>query len=352
MSHNTGMDTSGLPVPDAIPLLKKLEEDLVLEVKFQPNLRQLPVTTQDDEVTIGARDRSAHVLRCLKVVYDFSSDVFFMAINLMDRFLTKMKARQKHINCISVSAFYIAAIQRVQSLDADHLVSISQCRCTADDLKRMSEVIRNKLEWAPGTQPITALTFLQLFNNMFHILAEQLSLGDIYASIVKESELILRLEMVACDGNSASLRSSEVALVLLCTYLDAAVNRLNANGDSNIPDGPSSQNGTIAPSYETLKDEFTQYALWLRKKCNISNESFCTTYGTVDAILKKYNAQEQTPYRQKLVWKLSPRTARVLRPTAKFISVLPVIAEHAPIPSPSKIRKSRKYARRHGNKRR
>lgn len=43
------MDT-GLPVPDAIPSLEKLEEDLVLdlvqEIKFQPNLHQLPITTQ------------------------------------------------------------------------------------------------------------------------------------------------------------------------------------------------------------------------------------------------------------------------------------------------------------------
>lgn len=43
------MDT-GLPVPDAIPPLEKLQEDLVLdlvqEVKFQPDLHQLPTTTQ------------------------------------------------------------------------------------------------------------------------------------------------------------------------------------------------------------------------------------------------------------------------------------------------------------------
>lgn len=43
------MDT-GLPVPDAIPPLEKLQEDLVLdlvqEVKFQPDLHQLPITTQ------------------------------------------------------------------------------------------------------------------------------------------------------------------------------------------------------------------------------------------------------------------------------------------------------------------
>lgn len=140
---------------------------------------------QNDEITIGARDGSAHVLRYLKVWYDLSSDVFFMAINLMDRFLSKMKAKPKHMACISVSAFHIATVQLAQSLDADHLVSISQCKCTGGDLKRMSEVIRNKLEWAPGTQPITTLTFLRLFNNMFHAVASQMGLGDLYASVVR-----------------------------------------------------------------------------------------------------------------------------------------------------------------------
>jgi cyclin G2 len=50
------------------------------------------VSTQDPtEITTGIRDGSAHVLRCLKVWYDLPSDVLFIAINLMDRFLTKMK---------------------------------------------------------------------------------------------------------------------------------------------------------------------------------------------------------------------------------------------------------------------
>ncbi|XP_011869040.1 PREDICTED: cyclin-G2 [Vollenhovia emeryi] len=366
MSHTTGMDTV-LPVPDAIPPLEKLQEDLVLhlvqEVKYQPDLHQLPKytlqsnATQDDEITVGARDRSAHVLRCLKVVYDLSSDVFFIAINLMDRFLTKMKARQKYMACISVSAFYMAANQRMQAIDADHLVSISQCRCTADDLRRMSGVIREKLEWAPGTEPTTALTFLRLFNNMFHAVAQQMHLGDVYTSIVKESELILRLEMVACDGNCTSLRPSEVALVVLCTYMDAAVNRLNANTDAAVSaDSPSAVGlhnaSTITPSFQILKDELMEFAVLLREKCNISEESFRFSHVTVGAILSKYNAQEQTPYKQKLIWKLSSRTAGILRPTEKFRSVLPVIAEHAPIPSPRRIRKNRKYTRRHGNKRR
>lgn len=346
------MDTSGFPVPDAIhPLLEQLQEALVLEVKYQPHL-QLPSSTLNDEITQGARDGSAHVLRCLKVWYDLPSDVFFIAINLIDRFLTKMKARPKHMACISVSSFHIAAVQMAQSLDADHLVSISQCKCTGGDLKRMSDVIRNKLEWAPGTQPVTALTFLRLFNVMFHTVASQMGLGELYASIVLESELLLRLEMIVCDGNCANLRPSEISLVLLCTYLDTAVSRLDANADatmSNPVAGPSSMTPST-PAHEMLR--LVEFAAELQKICKISDESFFSTHEAVGAILSKYNAQEQTPHRQRLIWKLSSRTARLLRPTDKFKSVLPVIAEHAPVPSPSRIRKSRKFSRRHGNKRR
>lgn len=105
-------------------------------------------------------------------------------MNLMDRFLTKMKAQPKHMPCIRVSSFYIAAVQMSQTIDMDHLVSISQYKFTRGDLKRMSDVISNKLEWAPGTTPITALTFLRLFHVMFHAAASQLGLGELYASIV------------------------------------------------------------------------------------------------------------------------------------------------------------------------
>jgi hypothetical protein len=44
-------------------------------------------------------------------------------------------------------------------------------------------------------------------------------------------------------------------------------------------------------------------------------------------ILSCYNGQQKTPYKQRLVWKLSSRTMRVLRPTDKLTSYLPTIEE-------------------------
>lgn len=82
---------------------------------------------QNGEVTVGARDGAAHVLRCLKVWYDLPSDVLFVATNLVDRFLTKMRVRPKHMACISVGSFLLAVRQlKLNINDTDDLVSISQ----------------------------------------------------------------------------------------------------------------------------------------------------------------------------------------------------------------------------------
>lgn len=79
------------------------------------------------EITIGTRDGAAHVLRCLKVWYDLPNDVLFTAINLVDRFLTKMKVRPKHMACISVGSLHLAIKQLgLLPIDTDDLVAISQ----------------------------------------------------------------------------------------------------------------------------------------------------------------------------------------------------------------------------------
>lgn len=86
------------------------------------------------------------------------------------------------------------------------------------------------------------------------------------------SELILILEMVACDGSCASLRPSVVALVLLCTYLDTAVNRLNANANGNasvLTNGPSTRDTATVPLHQVLRDKFALFTKWLQNECNV-----------------------------------------------------------------------------------
>merc|ERR1711915_1120887 len=66
----------------------------------------------------------------------------------------------------------------------------------------------------------------------------------------------------------------------------------------------------------------------MQRLCRIPDSSFFHSHKTVAIILSQYNGQSKMPYKQRLVWKLSSRTLRVLRPTDKLTSYLPTIEEH------------------------
>lgn len=292
-------------------MMAKLSELLALEPKYQPNL-YLPQQSINGEITIGTRDGAAHVLRCLKVWYELPNDVLFAAINLVDRFLTKMKVRPKHMACISVSSFHLAVQQlSMPIIDTEDLVAISQCRCTSRDLVRMADIVANKLGVQMNLAPVTALSFIRLFYYIFENAANALGLSDIFKSAISLADLEMRLEILACDASCASIRPSELALVMIFTQMDVYV---SANKD----------NGLVHQQIHDLVD----YAIQLQKFCRIPDSSFLYSNSIVTKILSLYNGQHKMPYKQRLVWKLSSRTMRVLRPTDKLTSYLPTIAEH------------------------
>lgn len=289
-------------------LFAKLHEALSLEAKFQPSL-YLPEESQDGEVTIGTRDGAAHVLRCLKVWYDLPTDVLFAAINLVDRFLTKMKVKPKHIACISVGSLHLSTQQLgLPPLNTDDLVAISQCRRTSGDVERMANIIANKLGISPNSTPITALSFIRLFYNIFKTVANELCLSEFFNKSISLQDLEMRLEVLSCDASCANIRASELALVLICTQMDAHIN--NFQGSDQCVLG------------------LVDYAIEMQKLCRIPDSSFFHSHSTVVKILQHYNGQNKLPYKQRLVWKLSSRTMRQLRPTDRLTSTLPTIEEH------------------------
>lgn len=302
------------PQPQALSfeqMMSKLSELLALEPKYQPNL-YLPQQSCNGEITIGTRDGAAHVLRCLKVWYELPNDVLFAAINLVDRFLTKMKVRPKHMACISVSSFHLAVQQlNLPQIDTEDLVAISQCRCTSRDLVRMADIVANKLGVQMNSAPVTALSFIRLFYYIFENAANALGLTDIFSSAISLADLEMRLEILACDASCASIRPSELALVMIFTQMDAHVSANKENG-----------------LYNQQIHDLVDYAIQLQKFCRIPDSSFFYSHSIVAKILSQYNGQHKMPYKQRLVWKLSSRTMKVLRPTDKLTSYLPTIAEH------------------------
>ncbi|XP_040569883.1 cyclin G [Lepeophtheirus salmonis] len=299
------------------PYLKRLDHALQLEVKYKGGIQPSCSSNCSGTITCGMRDGSSHVLRCLKVWYDLPSDIFFNAICSIDRFLSKMKAQPKHLSCIAVSAFHLACRQYMQ-LHQPHkvitipepsdLVSISQSRCSPSDLLRMQAILSNKLELNPVAgpeQPITSLEFLRLMVSVCRAATFKLGLQDklqIPDSI--PDNLLHQLEILACDSVTLQFRPSEVALALLASEFQSRTDV----SDRHI----STLMGFIAE---------------LQKYCNISSGNFVNCLNVVMELLNKYNGEGTVTHRQRLVWKLSNRTLRHLRPTDKLRPTLPTIKE-------------------------
>uniref|UniRef100_A0A1A9Z870 Cyclin-like domain-containing protein n=1 Tax=Glossina pallidipes TaxID=7398 RepID=A0A1A9Z870_GLOPL len=249
------------------------------------------------EVTAGGRDGSAYVLRCLKIWYELPSDVLFSAMSLVDRFLDRMAVKPKHMACMSVASFHLAIKQlNLKLIPAEDLVTISQCGCTAGDLERMAGVIASKLGVQMGHVPITSVSYLRIYYALFHHLAKEIGgqFYEFYQQLIKLEELENRLEILLCDVKTTVITPSTLALVLICLHLDFHIKESYTRGSPE------------------LKHVF-DYILFLQH--------------IVSGILSHYNGQNKQPYKQRLVWKLSSRTLRVLRPTNRFTSDLPTIQE-------------------------
>lgn len=75
----------------------------------------------------------------------------------------------------------------------------------------------------------------------------------------------------------------------------------------------------------------------------VADDSFSKCQKVVAELMDQYENQRHSPHRQRLVWKLSNRTLRQLRPTDKFTTRLPTIVEmqgpsHPPIIRPRYVR--------------
>ncbi|XP_017036873.1 cyclin G [Drosophila kikkawai] len=290
-------------------LYETLKEYDALQDKFHTVLL-LPKDSRR-EVTAGGRDGSAYVLRCLKMWYELPSDVLFSAMSLVDRFLDRMAVKPKHMACMSVASFHLAIKQLdLKPIPAEDLVTISQCGCTAGDLERMAGVIANKLGVQMGHAPITSVSYLRIYYALFRNLAKEIG-GDFfkfYQQLIKLEELENRLEILLCDVKTTVITPSTLALVLICLHLDFHIKESYTRGSPE------------------LKHVF-EYILFLQQYMRIPDRVFTCGFSIVSGILSHYNGQNKAPYKQRLVWKLSSRTLRVLRPINRFSSDLPTIEE-------------------------
>jgi len=279
-----------------------------------------PAAPPHQGISPGMRDGSAHVLRCLKVWFELPTDVFHAATSNIDTFLAKMKAQPKHLSCIAVAAFHLACSQYKAEYglcavpDPQTLVSISQSRCSASDLIRMEGILASKLamETSEPALPVTCLSFIRAMWEICRAASDRLEINPALPTIPQH--VLHQLEILVCDSSTMKVRPSELSLALLCTEFQ------------RITGSEKSASTSVA-----LMGFITE----LQKYCGIASADFINTHNLVLGILDKYNGDSQVPHRQRLVWKLSNRTLKHLRPTDKLRPTLPRISEEAsdrPVP--------------------
>jgi cyclin G2 len=290
------------------PLLGRLDKLLADEGDV---VGRGPEAPPHQGISPGLRDGSAHVLRCLKVWFELPTDVFHAATANIDSFLAKMKAQPKHLSCIAVAAFHLACTQYKQEFgcsvpDPQTLVYISQSRCSASDLVRMEAILANKLsDQSIPPLPVTCVSFIRAMWEISRAASQQLSIPHALPNLPQH--LLHQLEILVCDSTTMRIRPCELVLALLAVEFQ----RISGCEKSAVS--------------AALMGFITE----LQKYCGIQSADFLKTHTLVLSILDRYNGDSGVPHRQRLVWKLSNRTLKHLRPTDKLRATLPRISEES-----------------------
>ncbi|KAL0622756.1 Cyclin-G1 [Plecturocebus cupreus] len=140
-----------LTTTDSQKLLCQLNALLEQESRCQPEVCGLRLieSAHDNVLRMTARQRDFEVedLLSLTQFFGFNTETFSLAVDLLDRFLSKMKVQPKHLGCVGLSCFYLAfkSTEEEQNVPlATDLIRISQYRFMVSDLMRMEKIVLEK----------------------------------------------------------------------------------------------------------------------------------------------------------------------------------------------------------------
>lgn len=102
------------------------------------------------------------------------------------------QVKPKHLSCIGVCCFLLAAriVEEECNVPSTHdVIRISQCKCTASDIKRMEQIISEKLHYE--LEATTALNFLHLYHAIVlcHTSERSVKFCAVTIAIAKRNEL-------------------------------------------------------------------------------------------------------------------------------------------------------------------
>nr|XP_006133665.1 cyclin-G1 [Pelodiscus sinensis] len=280
-------------------LLYQLNILLEQELRCQPKASGLRLieTAHDNGFRMTARLRDFEVkdLLSLTQFFGFKTETFSLAVNFLDRFLSKMKVQPKHLGCVGLSCFYLAvkATEEERNIPlATDLIRISQYRFTVSDMMRMEKILLEKLYWKAKTT--TAFQFLQLYHLLIH---ENLSCER--RKHLNFERLEAQLKACHCRIMFSKTKPSVLALSILALEIE---------------------------EQKMLELKEVIECLQIQSKTNSRDLTFWKEL--VFTCLKEYSSNKcLKPNVQKLKWIVSGCTARQLKLSYYRITHLPTIPE-------------------------
>ncbi|XP_037339956.2 cyclin-I [Pungitius pungitius] len=177
---------------------------------------------QDTDVSPAQRDEAVRWLTEFHSKLQLYPETLVVAVSILDRFLSTIKARPKYLRCIAITCFFLAAKtceedERVPSLK--EMATSSDCGCSPSEILRMERIILDKLSWDLHTA--TALDFLHIFHAM--VLSCRSGFLDSVSALRSAQHLTLlaqRLYHCLADHTLTQLRGSMLALALITLELE------------------------------------------------------------------------------------------------------------------------------------
>uniref|UniRef100_A0A8C2D1R0 Cyclin-I n=1 Tax=Cyprinus carpio TaxID=7962 RepID=A0A8C2D1R0_CYPCA len=144
-----------------------LEKAVSREAKLWKAYVPKKPTNQDTDISPEKHDEAVRWLRDVHSQLKLYPETLCLAIGILDRFLSAIKARPKYLRCIAISCFFLAVKtseedERIPSLR--ELASSSKCGCSPSEILRMERIVLDKLNW--DLHSATALDFLYIFHAM------------------------------------------------------------------------------------------------------------------------------------------------------------------------------------------
>ncbi|XP_038057109.1 cyclin-G2-like [Patiria miniata] len=273
---------------------------------YQPHLEHLQNIPEDEEsITQAMHNTLVDRLRSWNRFYNLSSETFFLAVNVMDRFLSLVKARPHHLMCVTAASYYLSVKMLEHSQDVmspEDLIRITQCGCTAMDIARMENIILQKLGW--DMEAPTSLSFLQLYHAycvVSDILGTDAGLQTDHLEVMTR-----KLEACMCHFPLTLFKPSMLAMSLLL---------------SELPD-------FIKTNCNISHMSWARVVAGLQYSMKMSDCELLECQTILSEFLASYSSPECKMPTSRLSWIISSRTARQLRFSAQLASTLAPIPEH------------------------